>query len=233
MEECSDQFDAREEVCNDLGQAPYHPDINPDNFPFMDGIIPPSELNPFFPLVQGTTYVYQGSDETITVTVTDEIKEIPGVNCISVHDVVKEDGKVTEDTFDWYAQDKDGNVWYFGEISQEFEEGELVGIEGSWKAGVDGAKTGIIMKANPQVGYFYRQEFFLGDAKDMAEVIDLNGSESAPAAECVGDCLVTSESTPIEPDVSENKFYAPDIGLILEIDMETGNRVELIEIITE
>ena len=230
-EECLAQFDAREEVCEDLGQDPYHPEIDLDNFPYTDGIIP--NPNPFFPLVPGTTFIYEGGDEIITVEVTHEIKEILGVSCIVVRDVVEENGEVIEDTFDWYAQDIDGNVWYFGEISQEFEDGELVGVEGSWKAGVEGAKQGIIMKADPQVGDVYRQEFALGNAEDMGRVTDVNGDESSPAASCDGECLVIDDFTPIEPDALENKYYAPGIGFILEVKPETGERVELTEIIIE
>ncbi len=230
MDECKAQFDAREEVCEDLGQDPYHPDVNPDDFPFTDGIIP--NPNPFFPLIPGTTFVYEGGGETITVTVTDELKEIIGVNCIAVRDVVEEDGEAVEDTIDWYAQDVDGNVWYFGEISKNFEDGELNNLDGSWISGVEGAKPGIIMKANPEVGNVYRQEFFLGDAEDMARIVDLNGSETVPAADCSGDCLVTEEFTPVEPGFLENKYYASGIGFILEVNPETGERLELIEIIS-
>ena len=234
-EECFAQFDARQEVCEDLGPAPYHPEIDPSNFPYTDGVIPSSELNPFLPLVQGTTFVYEGGDEVVTVTVTDDIKEIIGVNCIAVRDVVEEDGEAVEDTIDWYAQDVDGNVWYFGEISKNFEDGELVDIEGSWKAGVDGAKPGIVMKANPEIGEVYRQEFFLGEAEDMGEVLDLNGSAevAAEGADCSGDCLVTADFTPIEPDALEHKYYKPGIGFVLETKPGTDERLELVEIIVD
>jgi hypothetical protein len=144
---------------------------------------------------------------------------------------VDEDGEVIEDTFDWYAQDKDGNVWYFGEIALNFEDGQLVDIEGSWTAGVDGAKAGIIMKARPAVGDVYRQEFFLGDAEDMGEVLSVKASASVPApgASCDGDCLLTRDWTPLEPDAEEEKSYAPGIGPILEVNPETKERVELVE----
>ena len=116
----------------------------------------------------------------------------------------------------------------FGEIAKNYEDGELVDLEGSWEAGVDGAKAGIIMKADPQVGDVYRQEFFLGDAEDMGEVLSLSGDETVPAADCDNECLVTKDYTPIEPDVEENKYYAPGVGPILEVDVETGERVELV-----
>jgi hypothetical protein len=146
--------------------------------------------------------------------------------------VAEEDGEVMEDTDDWFAQDTDGNVWYFGEISKEYEDGELVGIEGSWKAGEDGAKPGILMKAVPQVGEVYRQEFLLGEAEDMGEVLSLTGSAVVPAASCSEDCAVIKDFTPLEPDADEDKYYAPGIGLILEVDNEDGGeRVELVELI--
>jgi hypothetical protein len=224
--ECGDQFHARQDLCRALGGGPYDPDIDPENF------LDPSEIaadpNPLLPLVPGMEWVYEGGDETITVTVTDRTKEILGVECIVVRDVVEEDGEVLEDTDDWLTQDVDGNVWYFGELSLNFEDGELVDIEGSWVAGEDGAKPGILMKAAPAVGDVYRQEFALGDAEDAGEVVSTTGSESVPAASCAGNCTVIQDFTPLEPDVAEHKYYAPDIGLILEVDLETGDRVELI-----
>jgi hypothetical protein len=227
--DCAEQYAARKDVCEALGEAPYDPVINPDDFLDKNGII--ANPNPYFPLVPGTTKVFEGGGETITVTVTNDTKEILGVTCIVVTDVVEKDGEVIEDTVDWYAQDIYGNVWYFGEISQEFENSELVSLEGSWKAGVDGAKPGILMQANPQVGDVYRQEFSLGNAEDMAEVISVTGSATAPVASCNGDCVVTKDWTPMDPDAVENKYYAPNIGVILEVNPDTGDKVELVDII--
>ena len=226
--ECRLQFQSRTGICAELGQAAYDPVIDPANFMTPAGTA--ADPNPYFPLVPGTVYTYEGGTETVTVTVTGEVKVILGVACIAVHDVVADAGEVIEDTWDWYAQDLDGNVWYFGEISQEFVDGELVSIDGSWKAGVDGAKPGIIMQAAPEVGDFYRQEFLLGDAEDVAQVVSVTGTAVVPAATCSGDCVVTSDFTPLEPDVAERKFYAPGVGLILEVDVETGDRVELVSV---
>ena len=227
-EECNDQYEARLEICEVIGEQPYDPQIDPSEF------VDPSEIgngvaaNPYFPLEQGRTWTYEGGDETVVVTVTNDTKEILGVTCAVVTDIVSENGDVIEDTKDWFAQDIYGNVWYFGEIAQEFEDGELVGVEGSWEAGKDGAKPGIIMKASPVIGDVYRQEFALGTAEDMGEVVSLSGSETVPAASCVGDCLITKDFTPLEPDVEENKYYKPGVGLILEIDQEEGERLELV-----
>ena len=164
-------------------------------------------------------------------------KLIEGVTCVVVNDLVEEDGVPIENTDDWYAQDALGNVWYCGEIAKNFEifegddpeEAELVDIDGSWKAGRDGAQPGIIMLALPQAGDVYRQEVALGEAEDAARVISTTGSAAVPAASCDGDCVVTRDFTPLEPDANERKFYAPGVGLILERDLESGDRVELVE----
>jgi hypothetical protein len=230
LEECGAQSEARLEICDALGEAPYDPQIKPAMFVNPADIGRSVAPNPYFPMVPGWTWIYRGGTEKITVTVTGRTKKILGVTCAVIRDVVEDRGQVIEDTEDWYAQDIDGNVWYFGEISKEFERGELVGIEGSWKAGVDGAKPGIIMKANPAVGEVFRQEFALGEAEDMGEVLSLNASATVPAASCEGDCLVTKDFTPLEPDALERKYYAPGVGLILEVDPETGERVSLVAI---
>src|SRR5262245_57280172 len=183
---------------------------------------------PLYPLEPGTTGTYVGGGETDTVTVTNETRLIAGVTCIVVHDTVSAGGAVTEDTEDFFAQDVDGNVWYFGELSQEFENGELTSLEGSWRAGVDGASPGIIMRAMPAVGDTYRQEFAFGNAEDAAEVQSTTGSATVPATSCAGTCLVTREFTPLEPDADEQKYYAPGIGMILEVETATGVRNELV-----
>lgn len=226
-DECREVCDARQGVCEGVGQDAYAPFIDPEDF------VSPSEAaaspNKFFPLVPGTSWEYEGEDETIIVEVTDRTLEILGVTCVVVRDVAAEDDEVVEDTDDWYAQDKAGNVWYFGEISQEFEDGILIGVDGSWKSGEGGAKPGIVMFAEPEVGDFYRQEFFLGEAEDIAEVLSLTADEEIDLLSCDSTCLQTAETTPLEPDVLEHKFYAEGVGLIVEIDIETGDRVELVE----
>jgi hypothetical protein len=164
---------------------------------------------------------------------------IAGVTCRVVRDVVKEEDVIKEDTDDWFAQDREGNVWYCGELSKDFEtfEGdnpekpELVSIGGSFKAGRNGTKPGLIMLADPRVGKTYRQEFALGEAEDIAEVISVTGTEMVPAASCTDNCLVTRDANLLEPGENEFKYYAPNIGLILEISTE-GDRVELVEITT-
>ena len=250
LEECDDVFGARLELCEELDDAPHEPAFGPD---FVANFVDPLEIgatvtpHTFFPLVTGNRWVYEGTfldddgeevTETITVVVTDKVKLIEGIACVVVNDRAEENGVVIENTDDWYAQDTDGNVWYCGEIAQNFEsfdgddpeEPELVDIEGSWKAGREGNKPGILIPAVPEVGDVFRQELAYADAEDVIEILSLEGTEAAPAAACAGDCLVTRDFTPLEPDAEEEKYYAPNIGLILEVNPETGDRVELIEL---
>jgi hypothetical protein len=224
-QECRDQFQARQDLCDALGQDPYDPEINSDDF------LTPEETaanpNKYFPLVPGTTKVFLGAGEKVTVKVTDQTKMIQGVKTIVVQDDVEDDcGQKLETTQDFFAQQSDGTVWYFGEITQSIDENGLIDTEGSFLAGVDGAKPGIVMKGNPQVGDLYRQEFFLGDAEDAAEVISITGSEMVPGASCSGHCVVTRDFTPLEPGADEQKFFAPGVGEILTIE-PTGERSEL------
>jgi hypothetical protein len=228
---CAEQFEARRELCQALGEARFDPQIDPAMF------VDPAEIgktvapNPYFPLIRGTTRIYRGGTETVTVTVTEDTKVILGVTVAVIRDIVEDNGEVVEDTKDWFAQDIHGNVWYFGEAVQDFADGELVSIAGSFTAGVDGDKAGIIMKAAPKVGEVYRQEFSLGNAEDAAEVLSLTGSAEVPAASC-SDCLVTKDFSPIAPDAIEHKYYKPGVGLILEVHPETGERMELVEMRT-
>ena len=249
IEECSDVFEARMALCDDLNDAAHEPAFG---FAFADNFVDPLEIgdsvepNPYLPLVPGTEWVYESTfideddgeevTETTTVVVTEATKLIEGITCIVVNDIVEEDGEVIEVTDDWFAQDMEGNVWYCGEISQEFEffegdepeVGELVEIEGSWKAGREGAKAGILVPANPEVGDVFRNEVLYGDAEDVVEVLNLAGGESVAIADCEGICLVLAETTPLEPDALESTYYKPGVGVILEVDEETGARAELI-----
>jgi len=224
---CSEQYAAREQVCAQLGQDPYDPAIVPSHFLSPEQAA--ANPNSFFPLVPGTTWRYVGGGEVNDIEVTGDIKEIKGVPCFVVRDVVRQGGVITEDTEDWFALDTDGNVWYLGEHSETWEDGELVALDGTWKTDVNGAKPGIVMKADPQVEDVYRQEYLLSEAEDMGEVTSITGTESAPAGSCNGDCVVAREYTPIEPGGGEQKYYANGIGLIIEVDEETGDRIELTE----
>ena len=170
--------------------------------------------NPFLTWTVGTKYVFDGT-EHVEVTVLPDTKMILGVKTTVVHDQVFSDGEVTEDTLDWYAQDRQGNVWYFGEQTAEYENGKVVSTEGSWTGGVDGAQPGIVMLADPQVGDSYRQEYLKGEAEDLAAITATSGTVSAPAGSWSGsDVLVTEEWTPLEPDVREQKTYARGVGVV-------------------
>ncbi len=230
-QECLEQRNARLDLCSDLGEAPYDPPFEPSLFVNPADIGGSVAPNPYLPIIPGRTLVYQGGDETVTVKVTGDVKLISGVPCAVISDIVTVNGQVVEDTIDWFAQDLQGNVWYCGELARDFEDGELVSLDGSFKAGVDGAKPGILMKAAPAVGDVYRLEFDLGNAEDAAEVLSLNGSASTPGARCSGTCVITEDFTPLSPGEVENKYYAPGVGMILEVKPETGQRLELIRII--
>src|SRR5262245_17075571 len=229
LDSCDDSFEARQAVCVRLGDTAYDPRINPSNFTAVID-------NPYFPLRPGTTYVYEGRTadglEHSTFAVTHNTRVIDGVTCVEVRDTVLIDGEVREDTLDWFAQDRDGNVWYFGENTHELEDGLIATIDGSFRAAVEGDKPGIIMRAHPAIGDFYRQEFSLANAEDFAEVVGLDESVTVPAGS-FAHCLRTRETTPLEPDLLEDKVYAPGIGSVLTVDVTTGARLERIRIETE
>lgn len=190
--------------------SPYAPRIDPANF--VEAID-----NPYFPLVPGTTFTYEGitedGPETNEVAVTTDTKVVMGVTCVVVRDVVRVNGEVVEDTLDWYAQDREGNVWYFGEASTDLEDGEVVSTEGSWEAGVGGALPGIAMLANPSVGDRYRQEYDPGEAEDTGEVLRFEDGVETPYG-TFDEVLVTRDANSLEPGHVEEKFYAPGVGLI-------------------
>ena len=154
--------------------------------------------NEYLPLKPGTSFVYEGGTERDRMTVTHDTKKVMGVECVVVDDRAWEEGKLIEKTYDWFAQDKEGSVWYFGEDTKEYENGEVVSTKGSWEAGVDGAKPGIIMQAEPKVGQSYRQEYYPGEAEDMAKVQSLNESVRVPYGS-FDHVLETKEWTPLQP----------------------------------
>jgi len=164
------------------------------------------------------------------VSVTHGTKVILGVATTVVHDQVFVKGRLTEDTDDWFAQDAQGNVWYFGEDTRELENGEVVSTEGSWEAGVDTARARIFMPAEPRVGQVFKQE----DAKDVAEdctkIVDLNASVKTPFV-APGEALKTEQFSLLEPDVLDNKYYVRNIGLVREQTVVGGNDVlELVSV---
>lgn len=203
----------------------YAPEIDPASF--VDRID-----NPYLPLTPRSRWLYEGESEdgaeSIEVVVTDDRRTVMGVDVTVVRDTVRVDGEVAEDTLDWFAQDRDGNVWYFGEDSKDYENGKVVSTEGSWEAGVDGALPGIVMPADPTVGVAYRQEYSKGEAEDMAEVVQV-GQRKSVAFGDFDDVVVTRDWNPLEPDVIEEKYYAPGIGLVFEATTAGGENAELVE----
>jgi len=183
--------------------------------------------NKFLPLAVGNTWFYTVSDgSTDTVTVTDKTINIDGVQCVVVSDIVKEGSKTTETTKDYFAQDKLGNVWYFGEDTKTFQPGGA-SSEGTWRAGVNNAEPGIIMLANPQKGDSYFEENAPNVAVDQAAVTSLKASASVSFGTFNKDCLQTRNSSVLFPGDIESKFYAPGIGSVLEVDAD-GTRQELV-----
>jgi hypothetical protein len=183
--------------------------------------------HPYFPLTPGTRWTYEEVDDEgevgeVLVTVSSATKEIANrVTARVVRDTVTRGGELIEDTFDWYAQDAEGNVWYLGEETAEFEDGEVVSTAGSFEAGVDGALPGIIMPAEPAVGMQYRQEYYAGEAEDNGEILSIEEQAEVPFGH-FDDMVLTKDTITIEPDVLEYKLYARDVGLVLALGISGG-----------
>ena len=183
--------------------------------------------NPWFPLRPGTTLVYNGvrdgqpSRELFTVT--HLTKVIQGVRCTVVSDRLYVRGRLRERTTDWYAQDRRGAVWYFGERTAELDtHGRVTSREGTWQSGVDGAKAGIYMSAHPRVGQSLRQELYPGHADDHFQVLSLNASVSVPYISS-RHALLTKEWTPLEPAVLDHKLYVRGVGTVKEETVKGGS----------
>jgi hypothetical protein len=192
--------------------GPYHPHIERANFVARID-------NRYLPFTPGTGFHFRGvrgtTPQTDDEVVTHRTRRILGVRCTVVRDSVAERGKPVERTFDYYAQDKQGNVWYMGELSLEKRHGRLVKASDSWLAGVRGGKPGIIMPAHPRRGDAYRQEYYPpGEALDEARVVGYRARLKVPAGS-FRRVLVTLERSPLEPQ-TEKKYYAAGVGEIEE-----------------
>jgi hypothetical protein len=190
--------------------------------------------NRYSPMRPGSRWVYRevgtdGTVERVVVKVTRRTKLIAnGIRARVVRDTVTERGRLVEDTFDWFAQDRAGNVWYLGEDTTEYEDGRPVSNEGSWEAGVDGAQAGVIMPARPRPGLTYRQEHYEGEAEDRARVLSRDEQAQVPAGHYTG-LLMTKDWNPLEPKVLEYKLYARGVGLVLALGVSGGGgREELL-----
>jgi hypothetical protein len=244
---CRDQHGARRELCDLIGEDRYDPDFVPADFD--DDFSNPTAPNTHFPLGIGNRWHFVGGDETTTIEVLDKTKLIDGVTCIVVNDLVAEDGEPIENTDDWFALAKNGDVYYCGESVRDFEifegdmpaEPELVETEGSFKAGRDGDKAGILFFGSPVVGVTHRQEWSASNAEDAATVLSTDyGFGSDPELDqfvpqdlanllCDGDCVVIREFSPIDPGEFEHKYFAPGVGKFLEVKPEEGEVTQLVE----
>ncbi len=246
--DCKEQYEARIEACDLLGEYRYDPDplLNPSiQFVDPDGVVPGSD-NPYVSLVAGRTLVVRAGEETGVIHVTGDTREIQGVRCRVVIDVAlaaevnEEDGTVDyvpiEVTDDWIAQDQEANLYYCGELSRNYEDGVLRDLDGSFEAGRDYAKSGALIMASPAVGSAHRQEFALGEAEDIVQYLDTAAFPESenPLFPCssAGGCLMSYEFSPLEPAVSEFKYYIPGIGFVLAEALEdgelTGEREQLV-----
>lgn len=189
--------------------------------------------NPYWPMSPGTRWTYRdtedGTVQRVVVIVTRETERLAnGVTARVVRDTVSENGRVVEDTRDWYAQDANGNIWYLGEDTAEFDHGVLETREGSFEAGVDGAQAGIIVPASPEPGMNYRQEFYSGHAEDHGGVLSTTELAGVPAG-FYRDALLTRDLNGLEPKVEELKLYAKGVGPVLTLTTSGGTgREELI-----
>ncbi len=216
----------------DLPRGAEPVDLDPKNFST-------SIDNPYWTMDPGMRWTYsetdqEGAKQKVVVTVSDQTKKISnGVTARVVRDTVTADGAIIEDTFDWYAQDKAGNIWYLGENTAEFENGKLATRDGSFEAGVDGARPGIIVPAEPQDGMKYRQEYYKGKAEDNGEVLSTDEMVQSPFGQ-FDNALLTKDTAAIEPNVLEYKLYARGVGPVLTLGVSggPGSREELLNLDT-
>ncbi len=204
-------------------ESSWSPDFEPDDFVRRVD-------HPYFPLTPGTLYTYEKrNDEGLEVSkfqVTRDVKPILGVRTTVVHDRAFLNGSLIEETFDWFAQDEDGNVWYLGEDSKAYENGKVVSTAGSWEAGKNGAQAGIIMLAHPRPGREYAQEIAPRVAEDRARVMSRSKTVSVPFGR-FSRCVQTLETTPLDPAARDYKYYARGVGLVLSVSADGGDRFEL------
>ena len=194
------------------------------------------KANPYFPLVVGRVLVYRGSEDGLSLherlTVTHDTRMIAGVSTLVISDVLRSEGRLVEQTTDWYQGDNDGNIWYFGENTATYDaQGNVDSTEGTWRAGVDGAVAGIIMPANPGPTDAYRQEFYAGHAEDQAWIVQGGVHAQVPIGS-IDQGIRSFEWTRLEPAVMSVKIYGPGLGIVLEKDIAGGNEMlELVKVI--
>jgi hypothetical protein len=183
--------------------------------------------NPWYPLLPGSTYVYRGVKDgkpsRDVYTVTHQVAKIDGVRCVVIEDRLYLSGYLGERTTEWYSQDSQGNVWYFGETTAELDSnGRVTTTSGTWRAGVHGAKPGIYMYAHPKVGQSAQQEYYKGQAQDQFQVLSVHASVKVPYISSK-QAVLTKEWTPLEPGVIDHKLYVRGIGTVLEQTVRGGD----------
>src|SRR5215208_835336 len=190
--------------------------------------------NPYWPMTPGSVWVYRETDAEgammrVEVTVTSKTKRIAnGVEARVVHDLVTEKGHPVENTYDWYAQDSDGNLWYMGEDTKEYENGKIESTEGSWAYAVDGAQAGVVVPADPEQGMRYREEYYAGHAEDAAEVLNVDSQVQVPYGQFKR-AMLTRNYSSLEPTVEAMKLYARGVGPVMELLVSGGSgRTELL-----
>ncbi len=188
--------------------------------------------NPYWPMRVGTHWVYAETDSSggrqrVDVTVTDRTKMIRGIKARVVHDVVTEGGEIVENTFDWYAQDSGGSIWYLGEFTREYEDGEPVTTEGSFEYGVDGAQAGVVVPAEPVAGCGFRQEYYKGEAEDRARILTTRDDIKVEGTK-YRTVMSTSDRVPTEPFVLEHKFYGEGVGPVLVAGISPSDAREVL-----
>jgi len=208
--------------------------LGPDSTPAVPTSLQATVTNPFFPLTPGTTQIFNTQTasglEVDSVTVLANTAVVNGFDATEVHDRVYLAGSLTEDTYDWFAQDSAGNVWYLGEDTKQYENGTLVGTEGTWKWGVHGALPGIIMWGDTtgMINKLYRQEYDQGNAQDVGKVVALNQGVTVPFGNLTS-CIKTEEWSTLEKGPHDNKFYCPQVGTALEVG-GSGDSTKLVSV---
>lgn len=251
FELCGDQREARKDFCEEIGEAAYEPDMSPALFQDPRN---PATTNPYFPLEVGDFWVFEDEEERIEIEVLDETKRAHEIDCIVVNDRVLVEGKLVEDTDDWFGIRTNGSIEYCGEAVQDFEffpgddpeEAQLVSIDGSFKTGLEGAKSGTAFLGTPIVGQSYRQEWDAGNAEDTGRVLSISYAygQSATLDEFVpqalatlmcdaADCVVIQDGSTLDPDAFERKYYARGVGKFLEVKPNRGVAIPLIECNTD
>jgi hypothetical protein len=185
-----------------------------EEFGISERTLVPTGRNQYFMLEPGFQLVLEGEDEKLIITVLEETKKVNGVVTRVLEEKEWKNGKLIEVSRNFFAMcEKTKDVFYFGEEVDMYKGGKIISHDGAWLAGENGARPGLIMPGNPDVGMKYYQEIAPSVAMDRAEIISLDDTLKTPAGS-FSKCLKTEESTALDPEEKDAKIYAPGIGLI-------------------